>query len=374
MNTSKTAYFIAVQSGVPTYIVGEPGSGKTQTTYALARALKRHMVTKIGNQCDPADIGGYPYPTVNGDNTHYMAFLAPSFAHDIVKAHREGVESLLFLDELTTCAPAVQAAMLRTISEGVVGDTTLPATCWRVAAGNPPEQAANGFDLAAPMANRLCHLQWESDPLAWCDAALAGFPDPTPPIVPADFTKLVPGQLSLVSSFVRKMPSLLQNYPKSLTEASGPWPSSRSWTNMATIQAAAASVEAAADVRETLTRGCVGEAAALAYHKWLVELDLPDPELLLQSPATFQLPKRGDKQYAVLGSVAAAVLANCTPDRWHAGIEIMSTAAATAPDIAFLPSSLLTRRERLPAGVTIADVPDTLLDKFHDLLAASGSF
>ena len=36
-------------------------------------------------------------------------------------------EGLLFLDELTTSPPAVQAAMLRVVLERVVGETALPS-------------------------------------------------------------------------------------------------------------------------------------------------------------------------------------------------------------------------------------------------------
>src|SRR5207248_8810483 len=45
---------------------------------------------------------------------------------------------LLFLDELTTAPPAVQAAMLRVVLERVVGDVTLPPAVRVVAAANPP--------------------------------------------------------------------------------------------------------------------------------------------------------------------------------------------------------------------------------------------
>jgi MoxR-like ATPase len=57
---------------------------------------------------------------------------------------------LLFLDELTTAPPAVQAAMLRVVLERAVGDVELPASVRIVAAANPAEQAADGWELTAP--------------------------------------------------------------------------------------------------------------------------------------------------------------------------------------------------------------------------------
>ena len=57
----------------------------------------------------------------------------------------------------------MQAALLRVVLERVVGDLELPADVAVVAAANPPEQAADGWDLSAPLANRFCHLEWIAD-------------------------------------------------------------------------------------------------------------------------------------------------------------------------------------------------------------------
>jgi MoxR-like ATPase len=42
----------------------------------------------------------------------------------------------------------VQAALLRVVLERTVGDLSLPADVAVVAAANPPEQAADGWDLS----------------------------------------------------------------------------------------------------------------------------------------------------------------------------------------------------------------------------------
>jgi len=47
-------------------------------------------------------------------------------------------------------------------------------------------------------------------------------------------------------------------------------------------------------------------------------LDLPDPEAILRDPTSFRLPERGDRAYAALAAVTAAVLANNTAERWEA--------------------------------------------------------
>ena len=45
-------------------------------------------------------------------------------------------------------------ALLRVVLERTVGDLTLPHDVAIVAAANPPEQAADGWDLSPPLANR----------------------------------------------------------------------------------------------------------------------------------------------------------------------------------------------------------------------------
>ena len=92
---------------------------------------------------------------------------------------------LLFLDELSTAPPAVQAALLRVVLERIVGDLTLPTDVAVVAAANPPEQAADGWDLSAPLANRLCHLNWDIDPRAVADGLAGGWAPPPVPALPA---------------------------------------------------------------------------------------------------------------------------------------------------------------------------------------------
>src|SRR2546430_16043910 len=90
----------------------------------------------------------------------------------------------LFLAELSTAPPAVQAALLRVVLERAVGDLTLPDEVAVVAAANPPEQAADGWDLSAPLANRLCHLAWQTEPRSVADGLAGGWSAPVVPALP----------------------------------------------------------------------------------------------------------------------------------------------------------------------------------------------
>src|SRR5262245_62386462 len=80
---------------------------------------------------EPSDFAGLPVVVADGG----VRFAPPRWARRLHGAGR----GVLFLDEISTAPPAVQAALLRVVLERVVGDLELPAAVAVVAAANPPE-------------------------------------------------------------------------------------------------------------------------------------------------------------------------------------------------------------------------------------------
>ena len=95
----------------------------------------------------------------------------------------------------------------------------------------------------------------------------------------------------------------------------------------------------------------MGGGPGVEFLTWLAEADLPDPEALLADPQSFVLPERGDRAYAALSSVAAAVAANPGDGRWDRGWKVFGRAAQTAPDVAAAAARTLARCR--PAGAAI---------------------
>jgi hypothetical protein len=75
----------------------------------------------------------------------------------------------------------------------------------------------------------------------------------------------------------------------------------------------------------------------------MTEMDIPDPEVVLANPDAIELPERGDRAYAVLSAVAAAVAANSTPERWVGGWRVLARAGERAPDVAAMAARVLAR-------------------------------
>ncbi|WP_225624354.1 sigma 54-interacting transcriptional regulator [Thermoanaerobacterium thermosaccharolyticum] len=166
MKNQVEALSIAVQAGVPVLLWGSPGTGKTSAITALGEQLGLLTEVVIASIREPSDFSGLPI-VIDGS----VKMAPPAWAKNLAEAGK----GLLFLDEISTAPPAVQAALLRVVLDKTVGDLKLPDGVSVVAAANPPEEAAGGWDLTPPLANRFCHIDWNINTEAWIEGFTNGF-------------------------------------------------------------------------------------------------------------------------------------------------------------------------------------------------------
>ena len=313
-------------------VVGRPGTGKTSAIKALADAAGLPCETVIAAIREPSDFSGLPV-VLEG----VVHFAPPRWAERLAAAGT----GVLFLDEISTAPPAVQAALLRVVLERVVGDLALPDGIVVVAAANPPEQAADGWDLSAPLANRFCHLDWIVEASGFAQGIAGGWRPPVVPPLPTGWEQHLPLARGLVSAFISVRPALALDVPTDAARAGRGWPSPRTWEMAARLWTVAQVTGASAEARAALVSGAVGDAAGIQLLTWELEMDLPDPEAVLADPDGMLLPDRGDRAYAVLSAVAAAVAANPTLERWNAGWRVLAKAGERAPDVAAVAARVL---------------------------------
>jgi len=252
--TALEAVAAAVAARVPVLLWGAPGTGKSSAVRDLAHALGWPCEVVIASIREPSDFAGLPI-----DHDGQVHFAPPRWARRLADVGH----GILFLDEISTAPPAVQAALLRVVLERVVGDLALPSDVAVVAAANPPEQASDGWDLSAPLANRFCHIEWTTDGAGFAQGITAGWPVPTVAALTKDWERRQASARGLVAAFVAVRPGLLSSPPKDAAAAGRAWPSPRTWEMAARLLAAADEIDLSEMARAVLIAGAVGDGAGI---------------------------------------------------------------------------------------------------------------
>jgi len=290
--------------GIPALLWGAPGEGKSSFVESLRRD-DFPVVTLIASIHDPTDFSGLPVH-LNGQ----VRFAPPewTFAFD------ETGQGILFLDELTTAPPSVQAALLRVILERKVGFRPLPKGVRVVAAANPPDQVVGGWELSPPLRNRFVHIRWELSGEIYQKALREGFGQPSlPAIDPNAHAEAEKFWRRMVEVFLRRYPHLAKTNPSDEEYA---FASPRTWDFAIALMASCDLLGKApkpgqkgSEVFLNLVEGCVGKGAAVAFAHFLQTLRLPDPDEVLDGKIPLDLKSfRDDELYAFFSALAAALV------------------------------------------------------------------
>lgn len=328
---SATALGICMSAHIPVLLWGNPGEGKTAAVESAAR-LGWHVETVIITHSEPSDFAGLP--VVRPDGT--VALAPPAWARRL--AEHDG-PAVAFFDEFSTASPALQAAALRPLTHYEVGSVQLPATVSFVAAANPSDVAAAGWELAAPTASRFVHLNWSMPYDVFAEGLVTDHWPALPMYeTPANYRAFLDHERVMVSGFLRVRESQLSAIPKNAVDRGRAFPTPRTWDYAVRLSAFATSVGAADPVRHLLIAGAIGDTAAHEYLQWSAAHDLPDPEILLSDPgAAYFEGMRADRVYVTLQGILAAFSRNATTERWAAALDVCA-AAANTPDVGIDPA------------------------------------
>lgn len=297
-------------AGIPVLIEGSPGCGKTAIMNMIADAEELPLETVILSIREPQDVTGIPIVTKEG-----VKIEPPLWCKRLIKAGK----GILFFDELACAPPSVQAAALRIVAERVVGDVVLPRDVRIVAATNSTEEAAGGWEIAPPLANRFMHYYWAGpNSESWGNWLLGSSPKTKKAkmLSQDDWLNCFAKAKGIISSFINHRPNLLgPNVPDDPVQAARAWPSPRTW-EMATR--AFAWCQGTGVSFHAFIRGIVGEGAAQEFASFEFYKDLPDPQDLINGKAQFIPDARLDKTLAVLSGLAAYAISypDLSPKAW----------------------------------------------------------
>jgi len=149
----------AFKSKRPIFLWGPPGIGKSDIVKQLGEELEAHVIDVRLSLWEPTDIKGIPYFDSN-DGTMRWAPPSELPSMEFAKQHKQ---IILFMDELNSAAPSVQAAAYQLILNRRVGTYKLPDNVVMVAAGNRETDKGVTFRMPAPLANRFVHLEMTVD-------------------------------------------------------------------------------------------------------------------------------------------------------------------------------------------------------------------
>lgn len=264
----------------PGFIWGPPGIGKSsimeQICAKRSKPKKPYELRDVRlGLMDPTDIKGFPSPDAKAG---VMKWLPPNFLPT-------SGEGLLFLDEMNSAPPAVQASAYQLVLNRRVGDYVLPDGWAIMAAGNNETDRAVTHRMSTALANRLVHLTLEADLDEWCHWAQAN------------------GIHEHRIAFLRFRSKLLHDFnPNTKTHA---FPSPRSWHFADRV----CRQNMPRDIERQLLAGTVGEGAATEYAAFIqVIKELPTIDEIKVDPEGATLPSSPAAQHAISTTLAMATV------------------------------------------------------------------
>jgi hypothetical protein len=262
----------ALQKGRPVMVWGPPGIGKSDLVAELAQEDNRPVTDVRLNLWEPTDIKGIPYYN-STENT--MKWAPP--AELPVNAD---ATNLLFLDELVSAAPAVQAAAYQLVLNKKVGTYELPKGVGIVAAGNRMSDKGVTYRMPSPLANRFVHIELRVDFEDWQKWALANRIDSD-----------VVGYLSFAKGD-------LYNFDPAQHDRSFATP--RSWSFVSDLLDSTLSESTQTDI----VAGCVGEGLAIKFmaHRKIAS-KLPNPTDILAGKVKDLKVKEVSAMYSLTASL-----------------------------------------------------------------------
>jgi MoxR-like ATPase len=271
-NEAKHSIKHAITKNRPIFLWGPPGVGKSEIVEQIGVDLGAHVIDVRLSLWEPTDIKGIPY---FDSNVGKMVWAPPAELPDnaIASQHKK---IILFLDEMNSAAPAVQAAAYQLILNRRVGQYVVPDNVYIIAAGNREADKGVTYRMPAPLTNRFVHLEVAVKFDDWFDWAVSN-----------RIHKDVVGYLQFAKQ------DLYQFDPRSPSRS---FATPRSWTFVSQLL----DDTIPDNIITNLVSGAVGEGVAtkfVAHRK--ISSTLPNPSDILSGKTTTMKTKEMSAMYSL---------------------------------------------------------------------------
>jgi hypothetical protein len=316
--------------GLPIVFEGIPGIAKSSLVrdFAAKCEVPLHILDASSGE------GAYGVIPMPMDHKGVLStrYPIPEWAVDML-TNDVGV---VFVDELTSTPPLIQAAQMALILDRRIGGHTLPQRVRILGACNPTDQATYGHEIAAPLANRCVWVHVDPPSVEEHASYMMGLTSDKSQEkvsasqeearVLAEWPKAWATAVGLEIGFLSRNQGYKNGVP---TDTSGQqkkgsdigigiksFPSDRSWE--AATRAIATGIVHNLSTEETndLIAGCIGSTAMNLVRTYQAECDLPDTSNLLDGKVSFTHSQiRPDRSAAVISSCTALVIPKSCPNR-----------------------------------------------------------
>lgn len=148
----KDAMRLSIATNTPLLVFGTYGNGKSDIARQVAADVSREMHLQILSTKDSIDLDGM---VVLGDDADgFTRRQKPDLARGIEDGH------ILCVDEITSLAPSMQAAMYDVLLEGKMGSYQLPKSVVRWGMGNLTSDRSVVFELSRALTNRAIVVEY----------------------------------------------------------------------------------------------------------------------------------------------------------------------------------------------------------------------
>ena len=152
----------------PLFIWGPPGIGKSDIVEEVTKDLGGYMIDLRMAQMEPTDIRGIPF----FNKELGVMDWAPPIELPTEEFAAQYPIVVLFLDEMNSAMPSVQAVGYQLILNRRVGKYVLPDNVVLIAAGNRDSDKGVTYRMPMPLANRFIHIELRPDFTSWQEWAV----------------------------------------------------------------------------------------------------------------------------------------------------------------------------------------------------------
>lgn len=274
-------------AGLCPMISGSPGLGKSAMIHQIAEEYNLYLIDIRLSTVDPSELNGFG-TVVNGIAKYIPFDIFPLESTPLPKG-KDGF--IIFLDEITSAPPAIQASAYRLILDRMVGQYKLNSKCLIAAAGNLITDGAIVHRQSTALSSRMVHFKVEPSVKEWIE----------------DFA-LPQGIDYRVIGFAEFKPDLLTKFDPNKVDFT--FPCLRTYEFLSKL-IKGDSVEYDSTV---LYQSAVGAGTANEFVSYCkVYKEIPSLEDILKDPTGFSVPTEPSTQLALCNMLASNLDATNAP-------------------------------------------------------------